>query len=158
MRFVVQSKKATLINVLVILFSLSFYIFIFSLVAYKLEAKLFFPEDILLDIKGNPDEFLEPKPFLTVLEELHINLFLYTTSLLVIFSILYRTVISNRVKITLILIGFISMFVEKLSVFGIVYLSDFFAYVKSLSFLLFILTIIIVNSLNLFSFLTGKIK
>ncbi len=158
MRFVVQSKKATLINLLVILFSLSFYMFILLLILYTIEAKTFFPKDIILDIKGNPEEFLEPKPFLSVLEQIHISLFLYITSMLVVSSILYRTLVSNSLKSFLITVGFLSAVLEELSILGVVYISDTFAYVKFISFLVFVITLTVINTVNLISFLTGKIK
>ncbi len=158
MRFVVQSKKATLINLLVILFSLSFYMFILLLILYTIEAKTFFPKDIILDIKGNPEEFLEPKPFLSVLEQIHISLFLYITSMLVVSSILYRTLVSNSLKSFLITVGFLSAILEELSILGVVYISDTFAYVKFISFLVFVITLTVINTVNFISFLTGKIK
>ncbi len=158
MRFVVQSKKATLINLLVILFSLSFYMFILLLTFYTIEAKTFFPKDIILDIKGNPEEFLEPKPFLSILEQIHISLFLYITSMLVVSSILYRTLVSNRLKGFLITAGFLSVLFEELSILGVVYISDIFAYIKLISFLVFAITLTVINTINFISFLTGKIK
>jgi len=158
MRFVVQSKKATLINLLVILFSLSFYTFILLLILYTIEAKTFFPKDIILDIKGNPEEFLEPKPFLSILEQIHISLFLYITSMLVVSSILYRTLVSNSIKVLLITVGFLSALLEEVSIFGIVYISNTFAYVKFLSFLIFIITLTVINTINFISFLIRKIK
>ncbi len=158
MRFVVQSKKATLINLLVILFSLSFYMFILLLILYTIEAKTFFPKDIILDIKGNPEEFLEPKPFLSILEQIHISLFLYITSMLVVSSILYRTLVSNCLKGFLITAGFLSVLFEEFSILGVVYISDIFAYIKFISFLVFAITLSVINTINFISFLTGKIK
>ncbi len=158
MRFVVQSKKATFINVLVILFSLSFYIFLFVLVLYRLESGTLFPSDILLDIKGDPDQFLEPKPFLTILEQMHINLFIYNTAIVIISSILYRTALNKGLKYILVVSGFISMYVEELSTFGVLYFGNVFAYIGSLSFFVMVVVMFLINTVNLIWFIAGKIK
>ncbi len=158
MRFVVQSKKATLINVLVILFSLSFYIFVFSLIFYRLESNTLLPSQIVLDLKGNLEEFLEPKPISTVLEQMHINLFIFNTALLILSSILYRTFTDKKVKFILIVSGFFSMYFEELSTLAVIYLDDKFSYVVSIGFFVMVFIMTLINSINLISFLTGKIK
>jgi hypothetical protein len=158
MRFFVQHKKENFISLLVILFSTVFYLFIIFSVWLKLESNQFFPSDLVLDIKGNPDEFIEPKEIVSLVEEIHVNLFLNLIALLSISGILFRTLINHNFKIFLTFSGFLAVILYPLSILGIKFLCNCFGIVSFISYLFLIFVFFIVNSINLISFLTGKFR
>ncbi len=158
MRFYVQHKKTDFINLLVVLFSISFYLFLIFSVWLKIESNQFLPSDIILDIKGNPEEFIEPKEIVPLIESIHINLFLNLIAFLSIAGIFFRTLVKHSLKILVVFLGFLFIIISPISLIGIKFLSDFFGYSAFLSYVFLILIYFTVNSINLFSFLTGKIK
>lgn len=101
---------------------------------------------------------MEPKDLVSIIENLHIESFLLIVFFLTIFSILIRTNIKNSLKLIFIFLGFLSVFIYISSIFAIRYLSDFFSYIYFISLITIFVIGIVVNSLNLVCFLTGKIK
>jgi hypothetical protein len=158
MRFVVQHKKALYINFLIFLYSIGIYFFIISFGAYKFLSKEFFPQDILLSIKGNPDEFLESKSLLSIMESVHIELFLLLTVFITLFSVFIRTNFSEFFKINILFWGSFFIFLYFMSVFGIKYLSDYFSNIYFISLIAILLNLFLINSLNIYCFLAGKVK
>jgi len=158
MRFVVQHKKASYINFLVLIFSTGAYFYIFLFPVYKYLTEEFFPKQIILALKGNPEEFLEPKDILSIMESLHIELFLLLVFFLTVSSILIRTSIKDKIKIYLIFSGFLSVFMYVFSIFGVKFLSDVFSYFYFISIIFIFLTGFFINSINIVCFITGKIK
>lgn len=158
MRFFVQHKKSEFISLLVVLFSLTFYLFIFFSVLLKFGSNQFFPEEIVLDINGNLDEFIEPKELTALIENIHINLFINLIGFLSIAGILFRTLINHKLKILLVFVGFLSILIYPLSLLGIKFLWEGFGYLAFASFLLIIIVFFVVNSINILSFLNGKIR
>ncbi len=158
MRFVVQHKKAVYINFLVILFSLAIYPFLALYVLFKYFTNELFPKDIVLALQGNPEEFLEPKSLEAIIEAIHIESFLSIILFLTILSIFIRVNISDKVKIFTSLFLFLFYLGYIFSIFAIKFGLNAFSYVYFASFIGFISLSFIVNTINLFSFLTGKIK
>jgi len=132
MRFFVQHKKSQFINLLVVLFSLSFYLFLFFSVWLKIESNQFFPSDLVLDIKGNTEEFIEPKETVALIEQIHIELFLNLLAFLSLIGIMFRTLINHSLKILIVFFGFLAIVIYPLSILGIkfylLYLSGIFIF------------------------------
>ena len=158
MRFVVQHKKASYINFLIITYSIGAYFFIFSFTFYKYLSKELFPKDILLSLKGNPEEFLEPKSLLSIMESLHIELFLLLVLYITLFSIFIRTTFSETFKINTLFFGAVLILFYVLSIFGTKYLSDYFSNVYFISLVGFSIYSFAINTINIYCFLMGKVK
>ncbi|SNZ06387.1 hypothetical protein SAMN06265182_0659 [Persephonella hydrogeniphila] len=158
MRYVIQHKKSFYITFLILLFSVSLYFFILSFGAYKYLSEEFFPEDIKVALLGNPEEFLEGKTVLQIVETIHIEIFLILVVLLTVFSVNLRVLMKESIRYLLIGIGFISGIVYSLSPFVVKFISPIFSFVQSISLSLFLLTTLFVNSLNIYAFLRGKVR
>ena len=158
MRYVVQHKKATYINFLVILINIAIYFFLALFIAFKFITNELFPNDLVLSLKGNPEEFLEPKSLDMVIEFMHIESFMVIVLLLTVISIFIRTIYNDKLKIYFSFILFLSAFLYFSSIFGVIFISETFAYINFLSFCILIFGTLIINTLNLYSFLSGKIK
>ncbi len=158
MRFFVQHKKSQFINILVVLFSLSFYLFLFFSVWLKIESNQFFPSDLVIDIKGNSEEFIEPKEMVALIEQIHMELFLNLLAFLSLVGIMFRTLISHSLKILIVFFGFLATVLYPLSILGIKFISVYFGYVGFVSYIFLLFLYFIVNSINLISFLTGKVR
>ncbi len=158
MRFFVQHKKSNFINLLVILYSLSFYLFIIFSVWLKIESNQFFPSDLISDIKGNPEEFIEPKELISIIEEIHIYLFLNLLAFLFLIGIMFRTLLVHSVKLLVVFFGFLAIVLYPLSILGLKFFCNCFGYINFFSFMFLILVYLFLNSFNLISFITGKIK
>ncbi len=158
MRFFVQHKKSQFINLLVVLFFFSFYLFLFFSVWLKIESNQFFPSDLVVDIKGNPEEFIEPKELVSLIEQIHMELFLNLLAFLSLVGIMFRTLISHSLKILIVFFGFLAIVLYPLSILGIKFLSVYFGYIGFISYAFLLFLYFVVNSVNLISFLTGKIR
>ncbi|NPA41896.1 MAG: hypothetical protein GXO18_06445 [Aquificae bacterium] len=82
-------------------------------------------------------EFPEKLPLGQLLEDIHIQLFLQITYILVLASIFLHKCIREKVKIFLIAISFTTLFADITLSFAVYYLSPLFIYPKILSFILF---------------------
>ncbi|WP_457641963.1 hypothetical protein [Persephonella sp.] len=158
MRFVVQHRKADFIKSLILLFSISIYFYVFVFLIYRYEGEFLFPDQVLRYIKGNPDEFLEPVPFVSLLEEIHIFLFINIFLLLSISSVLFRATLSEKIKTVLPAVGFLLINLEPLSKIAIFYGYENFSYISFISLILYILLVLVINTMNVYFFLTGRIK
>ncbi|WP_293444418.1 hypothetical protein [Persephonella sp.] len=158
MRYTVQHRKSRYINFLVINLSFGIQFFMILFVLYKYLMEELFPEQIKLSILGDPDQFLEGKSLLQIVESVHIEVFLIMLTALTVMSILLRVEIPEKFKVFFIFTGFISGFVYAVSPFLVSFWGETFSYVQFLSFCSFIITCSAVNTLNIYCFLTGKIK
>ncbi|HIE59862.1 MAG TPA: hypothetical protein EYH43_01915 [Persephonella sp.] len=158
MRFVVQHKKAVYINFLVVLFSLAIYPFLSLYTLFKYLTNELFPEDIILALQGNPEEFLEPKSIEAIIEAIHIESFLSIILFITLLSIFIRVNLPDKVKIYVSMILFIFYITYIFSIFAVRFGLNFFSYTYFISFIGFIFLAFGINTINLFAFLTGKIK
>jgi len=158
MRYTVQHKKSRYISFLIVNLSLGINFFLVMFVFYKYLMEELFPEQIRLSILGDPDQFLEGKSLLQIVETVHIEVFLILLTALTVMSILLRVEIPEKLKLLFIFLGFISGFIYAVSPFLVSFLWEGFSNVQFLSFCLFIITCFLVNTLNIYCFLTGKIK
>ena len=158
MRYTVQHRKSKYISFLVLNLSFGVQFFLILFVVYKYLMEEFFPEQIKLSILGDPDQFLEGKSLLQIVESVHIEVFLIMLTTLTVMSIMLRAEITEKLKIFFIFTGFISGFVYAVSPFAVSFLGETFSYVQFLFFCLFIVICSAVNTLNIYCFLTGKIK
>ncbi len=82
-------------------------------------------------------EFPERMPLAQLLEDMHIQFFIFITFLLVLASIFIHRCMRDNVKYSLIALSFIAGLSDILSSFAVYYLSPFFIYVKIASFIVF---------------------
>ncbi|ACO04001.1 MAG TPA: hypothetical protein DEP48_00410 [Persephonella sp.] len=158
MRYVVQHKKSNYIRFLVIFFSLSVYLYLVSVLVLRYELDYLFPDQILLQIRGNPDEFLEPVSFHSLLEEIHIYLFINLMIFLTLSSINLRTSLPDYLKYTSGSVALFFILLESFSKILVYYGLDTFSLLSFLSFLLYNSVFFLINSLNTYSFLRGSIR
>lgn len=83
---------------------------------------------ILSTLKGNPDEFIEPLGLLSLLEHIHISLFLSILALFTTMAIVLRIKLTDVHKKGIILISMLSLLISFLSLLGIYFLYDSFVY------------------------------
>lgn len=84
--------------------------------------------EILSTLKGNPDEFIEPLNLLSLLEHIHISLFLSILALFTTMAIILRIKLTDVHKKGIILISMLSLLVSFLSLLGTYFLDDVFVY------------------------------
>lgn len=85
-------------------------------------------QEVLATLKGNPDEFIEPLSLLSLLEHLHISLFLAIFSLFSVLAIILRMRLTYLHKKLVIFISMGSALLSFLSLFGTYFLADIFVY------------------------------
>ncbi|WP_456402645.1 hypothetical protein [Persephonella sp.] len=158
MRYVVQHKKANYIRLLIILFSISVFLYLFLFTLLRFSMDYLFPSEISLYILGNPEEFLEPISLPSLLEEIHISLFINITLFITVSSILFRVKIPEVVKLTLSSLGFTFLILEPVFKLLVYFGFEFFSLFSFLSFVGFIITGFIINLINIFCFIKGHIK
>ena len=158
MKFVVQHKKAVYINFLVVLFSLAIYTFLSLYILFKYLTNELFPKDIILALQGNPERFLEPKSIEAIIEDIHIESFLSVILFITLLSIFIRVNLPEKVKIYASLGLFIFYITYIFSIFTVKFGVNAFSYAYFISFVGFIFLAFVINTINLFAFLTGKIK
>ncbi len=158
MRYVIQHKKTSYIQFLIILLSVAIQGFLFLFIVNKLLLGEFFPEDIKNLVAGNPEFFLEEMEIGQIVEKVHIELFLLSFVFLTVFSINLRLNIKDSHKITLSVLSFINIWTYVLSFFLIKFFPAIFSNVYTISLSLLFAVISGVNIMNIISFITGKIK
>ncbi len=93
-------------------------------------------QEVLSTLKGNPDEFIEPLSLLSLLEHLHVSLFLAILALFTTMAIVLRIRLGHVHKKLIILIAMVSLLISFLSLTGTYFLHDVFVYGFVLSTLL----------------------
>jgi len=86
------------------------------------------PAEVLSTLKGNPDEFIEPLSLLSLLEHIHISLFLSILALFTTMAIVLRIRLGHVHKKLIILIAMLSLLISFLSLIGTYFLDDAFVY------------------------------
>lgn len=84
--------------------------------------------EVLSTLKGNPDEFREPLSLLSLLEHVHISLFLSILALFTTMAIVLRIRLGHVHKMLIILIAMLSLLISFLSLIGTYFLDDVFVY------------------------------
>ncbi len=158
MRYLVQHKKAKYINFLVISLCISVYIYLVFASVLRYEMGYIYPDQITLYIKGNPDEFLEPIPLLSLLEEIHIYLFINIMLFLILFSISFRTFFPDIYKVLFGSAGLFFILLESIGKLAVYYGFTAFSLFSSVSFFVYIFIFFFINSVNLYCFVRGKIR
>ncbi|WP_457643018.1 hypothetical protein [Persephonella sp.] len=158
MRYAVQHKKSSYINTLVVLFSLSVYLFLAVFLVYKYLAEEVFPSDIYTVIAGKPEEYIEGLTFLQITEKLHTEVFLLGMVYLTIFSINLRVSINEKLKNVLTICGFLCLILYCAGILLVKTGIPASAYVYTFSFLSLVFIFTVVNTLNIYGFTRGKRK
>jgi len=86
------------------------------------------PSSILTTLKGNEEEFIEPLSAISILEHIHISMFLSIMALFTTMAIVLRLNISKRHKGIIIFISMFSLLISSISFLTTYYLSDIFVY------------------------------
>lgn len=86
------------------------------------------PEAIRLSILGNPEEFTEPMSLVTLLEQIHIGLFLAILALFSTMAILLRLQLSNAHKSLLVFVGMGALLLSALSLLATAFVACYFSY------------------------------
>ena len=86
------------------------------------------PASILSTLKGNEEEFLEPLGLLSLLEHIHISLFLGIMALFTTLAIVLRLELSRGHKGSIIVLSMLSLLIASLSLIATYFLSDIFVY------------------------------
>ncbi len=86
------------------------------------------PSEVLFTLKGNPDEFIEPLSLLSLLEHIHIALFLSILALFTTMAIVLRIKLRHTHKKGVILIAMLSLLISFLSLVGTYFFHDAFVY------------------------------
>ena len=89
--------------------------------------------EVLSTLQGNPEEFIEPLSLLSLLEHLHIALFLAILALFTTMAIILRINLAFTHKKIIIILAMVSLLVSFISLMGTYFFSDIFVY----SFVLF---------------------
>jgi len=85
-------------------------------------------QEVLSTLKGNPDEFIEPLSLLSLLEHLHISLFLAIFALFSTMAVVLRMRLEHLHKGIIITISMASAFLSFLSLLGTYFIADLFVY------------------------------
>ena len=85
-------------------------------------------QEILSTLNGNPDEFIEPLNLSSLLEHIHISLFLSILALFTTMAIVLRIKLGYTHKKTIILIAMFSLLLSFLSLMGTYFWHDLFVY------------------------------
>jgi hypothetical protein len=83
---------------------------------------------VLSTLKGDPDEFIEPLSLLSLLEHIHISLFLSILALFTTMAIVLRIRLGHTHKKSIILIAMLSLLISFLSLIATYFLHDAFVY------------------------------
>lgn len=84
---------------------------------------------VLVTLQGNEEEFLEPLSLMSLLEHLHIALFLGIIALFTSMAIVLRLKLSQRHKGIIIAVSMGALFLENLALLATYFLSEVFVYV-----------------------------
>lgn len=85
-------------------------------------------QEVRSTLKGNSDEFIEPLSLLSLLEHLHISLFLAIFALFSTMAILLRMKLGHLHKGLIIFISMTSVLFSFLALLGTYFIADFFVY------------------------------
>jgi hypothetical protein len=86
------------------------------------------PAEVLATLKGDPDEFIEPLSLLSLLEHIHISLFLSILALFTTMAIILRINLSHTHKKGIIVTAMLSLLISFVSLIGTYFLHDSFVY------------------------------
>jgi len=85
-------------------------------------------EEVLFTLKGNPDEYVEALSLMSLLEHLHISLFLAVFALFSIMAIVLRMRLEHNHKGFIISLSMASLLLSFLSLLATYFLAEFFVY------------------------------
>lgn len=86
------------------------------------------PELVITTLKGNIDEFVEPLSLVSLLEHLHISLFLALLAMFTTMAIVLRLKLHDRHKKIIILLSMTSLLIAFILLFGVYFLSSILVY------------------------------
>ena len=86
------------------------------------------PTSILSTLKGNEEEFIEPLSLLSLLEHIHISLFLGIMALFTTMAIVLRLDLRKGHKGTIIVLSMLSLLVASLSLIATYFVNNTFVY------------------------------
>lgn len=148
MRFFISSelKKNDFLKI-IIFFTILFFFFLW-ITNVLLYMQIGFNYSSIVEFYlGNEETFRPPKSYIGLLEEAHFHFFSMAILLVTLTHLVLFTSISAQIKFTLILLSFISTFMEIISSWLIRYVSPHFAYIKLGSFYIMQLTLLVMMAI-----------
>ncbi len=103
------------------------------------------PQQIILSLCGDPEAYLPAKEWANIVNELHINLFLYPLLSLTVLSLFVHIPISLNTKLICIFLPGVGILSDALGVVATRYGSHFFVYLKIFGFWIFELSLLIMS-------------
>ncbi len=85
-------------------------------------------DEVLFTLKGNADEFIEPLSLLSLLEHVHISLFLSITALFTTLALILRLKLTDRHKQLIILLSMGTLLLSALCLLGTYFWLDILVY------------------------------
>lgn len=130
MKFLVSKNIHSNPNFSVLLgfYSLMMFFYFLGDIFYLLNFFGYTPNEVLSTLKGNPDEFIEPLSLLSLLEHLHVSLFLAILALFTTMAIILRIRLTHTHKKAIIALSMISVLLSFISLLGTYFLHDALVY------------------------------
>jgi hypothetical protein len=162
LKFVVTkeiSSNSYLRRVLILLL-ISLALFLISYSYFQIHSVGFLPSEIKDNVLGNEDLFIEPKSFILILEEIHIAIFAYLITAVLILMVLAQIRRIEKYFYQISLFVMASIFIDTVSQ-PLILIWEHFVYLKSIFFVisntsLFILAIFTILFLSGFIFKNEK--
>lgn len=148
MRFFISSelRKNDFLKI-IIFFTILFFLFLWITNVLLYMQVGFNYNSIVEFYLGNEETFRPPKSYIGLLEEAHFHFFSMAILLITLTHLILFTSISSHMKLVLILLSFISTFIEIISGWLIRYVSPLFAYLKLSSFYTMQLTLLLMMAI-----------
>lgn len=147
-----QNLYLRILLLIFVVFSLFFLALNLELEAHRLGL---FPHQVLISLLGDPEAFLPPKNFSSLLTDIHVNLFIYPLIVLANVSILVHAPLSPRAKIFWILCPSMGILAETLGIFATLYVAPWLVWFKVIGFWTFEISMLIMVG-RIFIYLLGQ--
>lgn len=163
MKFSVSNdiKKNSFLRNILILLLISLGLFVASYSYFHIHSSGYFPSDLKNSVLGNEELFMEPTNFMVLLEEIHIAIFAYIVTAVILLMVLVQIKSLEKYFFSISLIIMLSILIDTISK-PLILLWEPFIYVKTIAFTvsnlsLLLLTIITILFLSNIAF-KGKFK
>lgn len=144
MKFAVSndiSKNSYLRNILIVLL-ISLALFVASYSYFHIHSTGFFPSDIKNVVLGNEELFMEPTNFMVLLEEIHIAIFAYIVTAIIVLMVLVQIKRFEKYFFSISLFVMLSIFLDTISK-PLILLWEPFIYIKTIAFTISNLSLLI---------------
>jgi hypothetical protein len=150
------SSNSYLRNILFLLL-VSFALFVVSYSYFQIHSVGIFPSEIRDSVLGNEDMFIEPKSFILILEEIHISIFAYLVTAVIVLITFAQIKKFEKIFYPVSLFIMASIFIDTVSL-PLILVWENFVYLKSIFFVVSNLSILFLTILVLFSLANKSAK